>query len=103
MSDPLLMLEVLFRRQLDLPPVPATPTGQSHSAAKFLDDVAKWDGTTLGITRTLTNAFEAGDYLYRVKNLEAIQINPRSYIDNLDKVSSYPILRQRTRFITIWR
>jgi hypothetical protein len=88
---------------MDLPPVPVTPTGQSHSAAKFLSDVAKWDGTSQGITRTLTTAFEAGDYLNRVKNLEALQIDPRSYIDNLDKVGSYSILRERTQFITIWR
>ena len=69
----------------------------------YLRDVAEWDGTSQGITRTLTAAFEAGDYLDRVKNLKTLEINPQLYIDSLDKVGSYPTLRQSTQFITIWR
>ena len=99
---PPLTIEVSFHRQMASPIVPATTTGHLHSAAKFLSDVAKWDGTSQGIIRTLTTAFEADDYGDHIKNLKALNITTQSYIDNLDKVDSYPILRQRTRFITIW-
>jgi hypothetical protein len=86
---------------MGLPPV--TTTGRSLSASISLLKIANWDGTSQGIAKTLTAAFEADDYLYLVKNLKELDIDPQSYIDSLDKVSSYPILRERTQFITIWR
>jgi hypothetical protein len=98
---PLLTFEVSFLRQMGLPPV--TTTGRSLSASISLLKIANWDGTSQGIAKTLTAAFEADDYLYLVKNLKELDIDPQSYIDSLDKVSSYPILRERTQFITIWR
>ena len=86
---------------MGLPPV--TTTSHSLSASISLLKVANWDGTSQGIAQTLTAAFEADDYPYLVKNLKELDIDPQSYIDSLDKVSSYPILRERTQFITIWR
>jgi hypothetical protein len=86
---------------MGLPPV--TTTGHSLSASIPLLKVANWDGTSQGIAQTLTAAFEADDYLHLVKNLKALDIDPQSYINNLDKVSSCPILRERTQFIAIWR
>ena len=63
-------------------------TGQI-SAAIYLMKVANWDGTSGDITQVLTTAFEAGDYLECVKDLEAHKIDPCLYINNLEKVSSY--------------
>ena len=39
----------------------------------------------------LAAAFEAGDYLDCVKNLRTLNINPLSYINKLDEVSSHSI------------
>ena len=88
---------------MGLPPVPVTTTGHSISASISLLKIANWDGTSQGIAQILTAAFEADDYLYRVKNLKELDIDPQSYINSLDKVSSYPIPRERTQIITIWR
>ena len=54
-------------------------------------NVARWDGTSEDINRTLVAAFEAEDYVDCIKNLRAQNIDPLSYIDSLDKVGSYLI------------
>ena len=56
-----------------------------------LRGIANWDGKSQGIVQVLAGAFEAGDYLDCVKNLRALNINPLSYINKLDEVSSYLI------------
>ena len=59
--------------------------GAIPSASVFLEQVANWDGKTQDVYRALTAAFKAADYLDCIKNLR----DPRSYINSLDKVSSY--------------
>ena len=56
--------------------------------------IAGWDGMSQGIGRVLGTAFEAEDYLDCVEDFWPQDINPPSYINNLDKVSSYPVRRQ---------
>ena len=71
-------------------------------ATPLLKKIADWDGETQDIYQTLTAAFKAPNYLHCIKNLEEKGINPLSYINNLDKVSSYLILVHQTWFMTIW-
>jgi len=69
-------------------PVPVATTTQTVSASISLIKVAKWDGKSQDITQVLTTAFDAKDYLDCIKDLPARKVDPLSYIDNLDKVSS---------------
>ena len=57
--------------------------------------VANWDGESRDIGQALTAAFQADDYLECIKNLRARKIEPLSYINNLDKVSSCSIPTHR--------
>jgi serine/threonine protein kinase len=78
---------------------PNTDGGEaSHplSAANFLKKVADWDGNSPDIDQTLAAAFEADDYLDCIKDLKAQNIEPLSYVNGLDKVSSYSILNRCT-------
>ena len=50
--------------------------------------VANWDGKFWDIGQVLTAAFDANEYLDCIKNLRALDIDPLSYINNLDMVSS---------------
>lgn len=69
-------------------PVPTTTNTQAvPSASVFLIKVADWDGKVQDIKQALVAAFEANDYLECIKDLQAQNIRPLSYIDNLDKVS----------------
>ncbi|KAF9647762.1 kinase-like protein [Thelephora ganbajun] len=68
------------------PGVPAPVTSQSISASISLMRAANWDGTSQDIDQVLTAAFEAEDYLDCIKNLQARNIDPVLYINNLDKV-----------------
>ena len=71
------------------------------SASSSLIKIANWDGESQGISHTLTAAFGADDYLECIKDLRVREIDPLSYIDNLDKVS-YSIPNHYLQFITIW-
>ena len=82
-------------------PTPVMTTGHSLPAATFLRKVADWDGNSPDIDQALTAAFEADDYLDCVNDLEAQNIDPSSYINGLDEVSSYPTQKQRACFITM--
>jgi len=70
-------------------PDPVATTVESVSASISLIEVANWDGRSEQIHKALTAAFDAEDYLECLKSLQARQIEPRSYINNLDKASSY--------------
>ena len=59
------------------------------SASIFLKKVANWNGESQDIDQALTAAFGADDYLACIKDLRAHDIDPPSYINNLDQVSSY--------------
>jgi hypothetical protein len=59
------------------------------SAVISLMKVANWDGTSGDITQVLTSAFEADDYLTCIRDFEALNIDPQSYINSLGKVGSY--------------
>ena len=71
--------------------IPVPKTTQAVSASTSLIKIAAWDGTSHDIKQVLTSAFDATDYLDCIKNLRERNIDPLSYINNLDKVSSYPI------------
>jgi len=68
---------------------------QPVSAVTSLIKVVSWDGNFQDISRELTTAFDAEDYLDCIKNLRARNIEPAAYINNLDKVSSCLILKHR--------
>ena len=82
-------------------PIPTTTTVESISTAISLTKVANWDGKSQEIHKKLITAFGAKDYTECIRNLRAQQIEPRLYINNLDKVSSYSIPKRLARFITI--
>ena len=82
------------------PPHPAT-AGEPDSASNSLIKVANWDGRSQEIHKALTAAFEAKDYLECIKDLQALQIDPSSYINNLDTVSPHSVPKPLVRFITI--
>ena len=79
--------------RLDTPsPVPATATG--HASTSMVN-AANWDKTFQDISQVLNAVSGSDDYLDRVKDPEAQNIEPPLYINSLNKVSSYPIPRQR--------
>ena len=77
--------------------------GHFLSTGISLAKVANWDGKSQDIHQVLVTAFEASDYLDCVKDLRAQNIEPLSYVNSLDKVSSRPILGYHIRLITAWR
>jgi len=77
-----------IRQETQQPAIPAA-TNQAVSASIFLMKVANWDGKSEDIYNALTAAFDAKDYLNCIKDLPARNIEPLSYINNMDKVSSY--------------
>ena len=52
-------------------------------------EVANWDGESQDIDQALAAAFGADDYPECIKDLQAKNIDPSSYINNLDKVNSH--------------
>ena len=73
------------------PPATAVATGHQLHAAAFLRKIADWDGNSWDVDQMLIAAFEADDYLDCVNDLKAQNIDPLSYINSLDEVSSYSI------------
>ena len=67
---------------------------QAVSASISLIRVAAWDGTSQDIKQELTSAFDAMDYLDCIKNLRERNIDPVSYINSLDRVSSCSIFME---------
>lgn len=88
-----------IRRKIQrlLTPVPV----QVASASIFVTRIIKWDGDQ-DIKQVLTAAFDAPDYLDCIQDLQVRNIDPLSYIDSLDKVSSR-LTSVEARFIMIWR
>ncbi|KAF9644933.1 kinase-like protein [Thelephora ganbajun] len=56
------------------------------SASISLKKIVDWDGKSQDIGQALATAFEADDYLDCIKDLPALDIDPLSYINNLDKI-----------------
>ena len=83
-------------------PTTTTTTHAVSSASISLKKVANWDGKSQDIDQALTAAFGADDYLDCLKNLRAHDIDPPSYINNLDQVSPYSIRNHHALFIIIW-
>ena len=75
----------------------------SVSASSSLLKIANWDGESQDIDQALVAAFKADDYLDCIKDLQAQNIDPPSYINNLDKVNLHcSIPKHRDpRFMTI--
>ena len=85
----------------ELPPLPLTMTSQPYSASISLKAIADWDGSSQAIYGVLATVFEAPDYLDCIKYLSKRGIDPESYINNLDKVRLFSILRQHSWCSTI--
>ena len=86
------------------PPPPLTMATQADSASVPLREIADWDGVSqdLDIHRVVTTAFEAEDYLECIKNLREREIDPESYINNLDKVCVCSISTRPAQFLRVW-
>ena len=78
----------------------ATVAPQEASALVYLRGIVAWDGKHEGTDKMLTSAFEAKDYLHCVKNLQATDIDPQSYINCLDQVSLHFVGMRHVHFIT---
>ena len=76
--------------------VPAPATSRSTSASIPLMKVLNWDGKSEDITQQLAAAFQAKDYLDCIKNLKTQNVDPPSYINNLDKVLSFSVPNRDT-------
>jgi len=88
----LLSVGKTIQREIRRSPTPVPTASQAVSAATYLIKIANWNRTSQDIKRTLTAAFDAGDYPNCIKNLKAQCIEPSLYIDSLDKVGSCSIL-----------
>jgi len=75
----------------------------NSSASALLMKLSNWAGTSQDVSQVLTAAFEAEDYLDCIKDLQARNIEPLSYINSLDKVSLHSIPKHHTRSITTRR
>ena len=75
--------------------------GPATSASSFLMKVANWDGESRDIDQVLTAAFNVGDYPACIKDLRAQQIDPLSYINNVDKVRLH-LIQGSPSSITAW-
>ena len=84
----LLLVGRPIRQEVQQPQIPAPKTTQAVSAAISLVKIVNWDGTSQDVKQALTTAFGAEDYLDCIKDLRARNIEPLSYINSLDKVSS---------------
>ena len=71
-----------------IPPVEMTNLAASEAMSEFLDKVIRWDASPQDIKQVLTAAFNANDYRDCIANLRERNIEPLSYINNLDKVGS---------------
>ncbi|KAF9649192.1 hypothetical protein BDM02DRAFT_3186490 [Thelephora ganbajun] len=76
-----------------IPPLPVVMATDTVSAKTSLMRIVSWDGKSQNIYQVLTTAFEAKDYLDCIKDLRAQNIDPPSYINSLDKVSSHSFRR----------
>lgn len=83
-------------------PLGTTTHDRTTSTSILLKKVVNWDGKSQDIYQALTAAFGAKDYLHSIKNLQAHDIEPLSYIDGLDKVCVIMILRQHDSFNNDW-
>ncbi|KAF9646888.1 kinase-like protein [Thelephora ganbajun] len=68
------------------PPLPAVMATHTASAETSLMKIVSWDGKSRDIYQVLTTAFEAKDYLVCIRDLQALGIDPSSYVNNLDKI-----------------
>ena len=68
-------------------PLPLAMASHKDSASISLRKIADWDGESQDIYEVVTAAFEAPDYLSCIKDLQAVGINAKTYINSLDKVS----------------
>lgn len=82
--------------------LPLTMASQTNSASASLEKVANWDGKSQDIYQVLITAFEAKDYPECIKNLRAIGVDPKSYINSLDKVCLHLTLGQHAQLLTVW-
>ncbi|KAF9646900.1 kinase-like protein [Thelephora ganbajun] len=69
-----------------IPETPATVTAHTASTKISLTKITNWNEKSGDISQMLTTAFESKDYLDCVKNLRALDIDPLSYINSLDKI-----------------
>ena len=71
----------------EIPPLPLAMASQITSTSALLRTIANWDEESQDIYQVVATAFKVGAvYLYCIKDLQAIGITPKSYINSLDKV-----------------
>jgi hypothetical protein len=58
--------------------------------------VTNWDRISKDIEQVLATLFKAEDYPDCIKDLKTQNVDPLSYIDNLDKADSHSTLECRT-------
>ena len=74
------------------------------SAWISLKNIPNWDGKSQDISQASTTAFKANDYPDCIKDLRALNIEPLSYINGLDEVSSHLVPKYHAFFKKkIWR
>ena len=80
----------------------AVATSYITSALAFLMKVVAWDKKPQDdIEQALISAFEASDYLDCINDLRGHNIDPLTYINNLDKVGSLSAPEHNVGFMTI--
>ena len=62
----------------------------------FISLIATWDGESQDASEILTTVFEAEDYMDCIENLRTTDIDPLSFVNNLDKVSPRLVEGQHT-------
>ena len=82
--------------------LPVATAARTSSASYSLSDIADWDGKSQSIEQILVTAFKAEDYSDCIGHLGALNIDPLSYINNLDKVCVRQIPTQHAQFLTVW-
>jgi len=77
----------IAHKEKEQPVLPVVPLHQPPTST-LLRRIAHWDGSSQEISRVLATTFEAVDYFDCIKGLKEQDIDPQSYIDSLDRVSS---------------
>ena len=69
-----------------MPPLSPVATTTNDTLA-LISLIAIWDMESQGTSEILTTVFKAADYMDCIENLQAKDIDPLSFVNNLDKVS----------------
>ena len=79
----------------DAPPFSPVATTTNNIPA-LISLIANWDGESQDASEILTTVFEAEDYMDCIENLPTTDIDPLSFVNNLDKVGPRLVGGQHT-------